>query len=230
MKYVIVCCAILVACTAPAQVPGFSVGFGVQADVINFNVGNVTNTISTTGTTSITTGDFTGALKDIYGIGYGGGVHLDFKLPIISFRIAGDYIRLTPDKAKYTGLIQQALPPALAPLASQVNIDGGRIDIYSVSANLKVAVLPLPIISVYATGGVGLVRVSLAETQVSLGPVTLATFPGVETQTKPAVNAGAGVDLSLGPIALFGELKIDWIFTDPKTSTAIPYATVGLTF
>jgi hypothetical protein len=71
---------------------------------------------------------------------------------------------------------------------------------------------------------------NVASTTVTFNGVPVSSFPAVEPQTKPAANAGAGVDISLGKLALFGELKIDWIFTDPNTSTAIPYATIGLTF
>jgi opacity protein-like surface antigen len=218
MKYFILCCAALIAFSPSAQAQ--SVGFGVQGDVINFNVGNVSNAFS------VTTGDFTGDLKDIYGLGYGGGVHLDLKLPILSFRVSADYISLSPNRDKYVTLLRKYAGNA----ASAISIDGGRIDIYAANINLKLEVVPLPVVSIYATGGVGLVRVSVSEAKVSFNGFPLTTFPAVASQTKPAANVGAGVDLSLGGLTLFGELKIDFIFTDPKTSTAIPFATVGITF
>jgi hypothetical protein len=90
--------------------------------------------------------------------------------------------------------------------------------------------IPLPVVTIYATGGVGLVRLSVSETKVSFNGIPLKTFPAAEPQTKPEANVGAGVDLSFGGLTLFGELKIAFIFTDPKTSTAIPFATVGITF
>ena len=216
MKYFVLCCTVLIAFSASAQV---SAGFGVQGDAINFNLGNVASP------TNVTLGNFTGDIKDIYGIGYGGGIHFDVKMPILSFRVSGDYLTLSPDKNKYTDLLR----PFLGGAASAINIDGGKIDIYSVSANLKLTLIPLPVIGIYATGGAGYVRVNVADAKVTFNGLPLTTLK-VEAQNKPAANAGAGVDLSFGGLTLYGELKITWIFTDPKTSTAIPYGTVGLTF
>lgn len=218
MKYFVLCCAVLIAFSPTAKAQ--SVGFGVQGDVINFNVGNVSNSFS------VTTGDLTGDLKDIYGLGFGGGVHLDLKFPIISFRLSADYVTLSPNRDKYVNLLRKYAGNA----ASAISIDGGRIDIYSANVNLKLELVPLPVVSIYATGGVGLVRVSVSETKVTFNNLPLYTFPAVESQTKPAANVGAGVDLNLGGLTVFGEVKVEFIFTDPKTSTAIPFATVGVTF
>jgi hypothetical protein len=65
---------------------------------------------------------------------------------------------------------------------------------------------------------------------LSLGAFKLATVKAFDTQTKPTLNAGAGVDIKLGPIALFAELKVNFIMTTGKTSSEVPLATVGLTF
>jgi hypothetical protein len=65
---------------------------------------------------------------------------------------------------------------------------------------------------------------------LSLGAIKLISFKAFDTQTKPTLNAGAGVDLKLGPIALFAELKVNFIMTSGKTSSEVPLATVGLTF
>lgn len=216
MKYVVVCCTALMVFSASAQA---GVGFGVQGNVINFNLGYVATP------TNVSLGNFTGDIKDIYGIGFGGGIHFDVKMPILSFRVSGDYVTLSPDKGKYTNLVR----PFLGAAASALNIDGGKIDIYSVNANLKLTILPLPVVSIYGTGGAGYVRVVVADANVTFNGLPLTTLK-VEAQNKPSVNAGAGVDLSLGGLTLFGELKVTWIFSDPKTSTAIPYGTVGLTF
>jgi len=65
---------------------------------------------------------------------------------------------------------------------------------------------------------------------LSLGTFKLATVKAFDTQTKPTLNAGAGVDIKLGPVALFAELKVNFIMTTGKTSSEVPLATVGLTF
>ena len=218
MKYVVLCCAVLLAFSP--SVKAQSVGFGVQGDLLNFVVGNTTNTFS------LTTGDFTTDLTEIYGLGLGGGVHIDLKWPILSFRLSGDYMSLSPDRGKYVALLKNYVGDA----AALVSIEGGRVDIYGASLNMILQVLPLSAFSLYATGGVGIVRLSVTETNVTFNQLPLHTFPEVAPQTKATANVGAGVDLNLGGVTLFGELTLDFIFTDPKTSTAIPFATLGITF
>ncbi len=204
MKRLIYFCIMLLAfaLTAEAQVR-----FGIQGDVTNVNVG--------------------GQVKDIYGLGIGGGIHFDVSLGPLGLRISGDYVYLTPDKGKYQALIATVLPGSIA---SQFTIEGGRIDVISGNVNLKLAILPLPIIHVYLTGGGGLVNMGVTEAKVSFNGTPVGSVPAMKSQTKPSVNAGAGVDISLGGLTLYGEVKIVWIMTEGETSTQVPLATVGLTF
>jgi opacity protein-like surface antigen len=218
MKKLIMLCIALLAFSSLAQAQG--VGFGVQADVLNFTLGGMNNTVS------VSSGDMTSDLKNIYGLGIGGGLHIDVSLPILSFRVSGDYLSISPDRTKYQSLLATYIGNAGA---AAVNIEGGRIDIYSANVNAMISILPLPVVSVYVTGGVGLVRVSVASTTVTFNGTPVTKFPAAESQTKPAVNAGVGASISLAGVTLFGELKIDWIFTDPKASTAIPFGTLGIT-
>jgi len=83
---------------------------------------------------------------------------------------------------------------------------------------------------VYATGGGGYVRLSTADATVTIPGIGSFPVKGMDAQTKPALNAGAGVDLHFGGLELFGELKINWIMTEGKSSSEVPLATVGLTF
>jgi hypothetical protein len=193
--------------------------FGVQGDFVNFNLGVAQTNVQIPQVGSL---DVSSLVKDIYGLGYGGGIHFDVDLGLLAFRLSGDYIMLSPDKAKYQSL--------LGPLGSQVTIDGGRIDIYSANLNLKFNILPLPVIHVYVTGGGGFVDIKMNDATLSLGTFKLATVKAFDTQTKPTLNAGAGVDIKLGPVALFAELKVNFIMTTGKTSSEVPLATVGLTF
>ena len=57
-----------------------------------------------------------------------------------------------------------------------------------------------------------------------------AKFLALDSKTLTTANVGAGVDLTLGGLTLFGELKLNWIFTDEKTSSQVPIGTVGITF
>jgi opacity protein-like surface antigen len=217
MKHVLLLCAVLVAFTGSARAQG--VGFGVQGDFVNFNLGVASANVQIP---QVGTLDVSSLVTSIYGLGYGGGIHFDLNLGLLAFRLSGDYIMLSPDKQKYQSL--------LGPLGSQVTIDGGRIDIYSGNLNLKINILPLPVIHVYVTGGAGFVDIKMNDATLSLGAFKLATVKAFDTQTKPTLNAGAGVDLKLGPIALFAELKVNFIMTTGKTSSEVPLATVGLTF
>lgn len=206
MKHVILCCVVLFLLTTAAQAQ--SVKFGIQGDITNLNVGDEN-------------------LRAVYGLGYGGGAHLDVSLGIISFRLSGDYITISPDQEKFKSALQKF---GLGALVSGFTLEGGRIDVISGNLNLKLGILPLPIISVYLTGGAGVARLSVSEVKVKYNGIPLTTAPAVAAETKPTVNAGAGADINLGGLALFGEVKVTWILTEGQTSALVPLATVGLTF
>jgi opacity protein-like surface antigen len=206
MKYRVLCLAILFAVATSAQAQ--PVAFGIHGNLVNFN--------------------FAGDFKEVYSLGYGGGAHLDFHLPILTLRLSGDYITISPDKEKYKSLLAQYVGAAIA---SGVTVDGLRINVISGNVNLKLPVLPLPVISVYATGGAGVVRLSATDATVTLNGAPLTTVKAPDAQTKASLNAGAGVDINLGgSMTLFGEVKVNWILTEGQTSTMVPLATVGLTF
>jgi opacity protein-like surface antigen len=218
MKRVILFFAVLAVFTASAGAQG--IGFGVQGDLVNFNFGVAQTKVLLPGAGSSV--DFTSLFEQIYGLGYGGGIHFDVDLGLLAFRLSGDYIMLSPDKQKYQSL--------LGALGLNFTVDGGRIDIYSGNVNLKFNVLPLPVVHVYLTGGAGVVQLKMNDASLLLNGVKLATVKAFDTQTKPTVNAGAGVDIKLGKLALFAELKVNFILTEGKTSSEVPLATVGLTF
>lgn len=207
----VVCCILL------ATAPSFAqVSFGVQGDAFNFNTQGVAN--------------------DIYGLGLGGGIHLDLGIPIIGIRVQGDYLFLSPDKNKYSTYAAQLLGASLAQGAS---IDGGKMEVWTANANAKLVILPLPVIHVYATGGVGLASISFNEATINIPSVgvsrklteqEVAKLLGLDKQTKMTTNVGAGVDITLGGISLYGELKLNWIWTQPNTSSQVPIGTVGITF
>ena len=164
------------------------------------------------------------ALKDVYGAGFGGGIHLDVALAMVSFRVSGDYLSFSPDNDKY----RSGLEGIIGTAAGQFSVSGGGITMWSGNLNAKMAILPLPIIKPYLTAGVGLARLSVDEARVMQGGVATKAYPGFSSDTKTAWNIGAGVDLSVG-VTLFLEVKHMWIVTDPETSTLIP-VTIGVTF
>jgi opacity protein-like surface antigen len=187
------------------------VGFGVHGD---FSLGSLPGPAI----------QGTKALKDAYGPGLGGGAHLDVGLPGLSLRLSGDYVRYSLDETQFRGTYADVFGQA----ASQISIQGGGLGITSVSANAKVAVMPLPVVRPYVTGGAGLAWLSVAETRTSIAGVPGNTFAAINQSAKPSFNVGAGADLEIG-IKLFVEARYVWILTEGEKSTYVPVA-LGVTF
>lgn len=205
MKRLVLCCVLLAAFQSYGQVSGPKVAFGLQADVANLKVG--------------------GSLEEVYGMGYGGGVHLDVEFMMFSLRASGDYITFSPDNDKYRSALSRLTGSAAAGFA----IDGGRVNIMSGTLSGKWGVLPLPLLTPYLTGGIGLARLSVDEAKVTLNGVAQGSIPAVQAETKTLANVGAGADLKLPGLSLYLEAKYAWIFTEGETSSYIPI-TLGITF
>jgi opacity protein-like surface antigen len=204
MRSLLVSSLIVLALCLPAPAAAQSVGFGVHANGASLNIA--------------------GPLGDVYGGGFGGGAHLDISLPMLSFRISGDYIGFAPDNDKYKEKLGQLLGTG----ASGFAVDGGRISIISGNANLKWGILPIPVVTPYLTGGIGLARIGVDDANVKLNGNPIGNVAGVKAETKTAFNLGAGVDLKIG-ITLFLEAKYTWIMTEGEASTYIPVS-LGITF
>jgi len=127
-RFALLCSLLLMTTVAFAQVP--SVAFGVHANITNANFPGP----------EINGSD---ALKDVYGTGFGGGAHLDVGAVGFSLRFSADYLSFSPDNDKY----HAALEPYIGSAASQFTVSGGTISYWSISANGKMPVLPLPIIT-----------------------------------------------------------------------------------
>jgi len=188
-----------------------SVNFGVHANFMNANFPGPQINGAT-------------ALKDVYGAGFGGGLHLDVQLAMVSFRISGDYLSFSPDNDKY----RQGLEGIIGTAAGQFSVDGGGITMLSGNLNAKMAILPLPVVKPYLTGGIGLARLSVDDARVMQNGIETKAYGGFSSETCTAWNLGAGVDLSIG-VTLFLEVKYMWIVTEPETSTLVP-VTIGVTF
>jgi opacity protein-like surface antigen len=164
------------------------------------------------------------ALKDAYGTGWGGGAHLDLSLMMFSFRLSGDYMTYALDEDRFRAAYEETFGPAV----SQLNIGGGGLNIFSVTASGKMSLAPLPIVTPYLTGGVGLAWLNLDETTTSIAGVAGRTFPSASQGGKTTLSVGAGADIGIG-IDLFIEARYVWILTDAEKSTYVP-VTVGITF
>jgi opacity protein-like surface antigen len=222
MRSFILGSVMLVTLSAAAQTPGSPVSFGIQGNVISSDINAFLRDIAGLPAPS---GTYEVALEEVYGLGLGGGVHLDVNLGLLSFRVYGDYITLSPDKDKFASAVQKYFPGA-----SIQFVEGGRIEIYSGSANLKFVILPIPVVKPYLTAGGGLAHVKTTPAILAFNGAALPEFEILKAQTVGTINGGAGVDFVLGGLALFGELKLNWLFIEEGTSTYIPVATVGLTF
>jgi len=255
MKYFIVCCVILIAFSASAQVPGVpadssaqvpgvsvdssaqvqgvpvdssaqesgvSVDFGVHGNVISSDINAVLREIAGLPAPS---GTYEIALEEVYGLGLGGGLHLDVDLGILTFRLSGDYITLSPDEEKFASAVQVYFPGA-----ELTFVEGGQIEMISGALNAKLVVLPIPAVRPYITGGGGLTYLKTTKVKLLFNGVPIPDFEILKAQTVPTLNAGAGVDLELGPVTLYGEIKINWLFIEEGNSTFIPIGTVGVTF
>ncbi len=203
MKRLCIVLVALLAGVAPALAGG-PLSLGVQADAANLSVA--------------------GTWKDVYGMGYGGGAHLDLSLVVVSARLSVDYMSFSPDNGKY----QSALQGLTGGAASNFTIDGGTVSILSVNANAKLPILPLPIIKPYVTGGLGLARINVSSITVKYQGVPQSNIAGVGSDTRSSFNLGAGVDLELG-LTLYLEAKYTWILT-PNTATTYLPITLGVTF
>ena len=201
---------IIITSTALALGPGFA--FGVHA---NFTTSNFPGP-SVSGTNQ--------QISSAYGAGWGGGVHVDANLMVFSFRLSGDYLHYSIDENKF----RDSFRPFFGNAVNQMSIDGGGLGIITLAVNGKMPVLPLPVITPYLTGGVGLAWVSRDQVTTSITGFTGATIPSSSQSGRTLVDVGAGVDIKIG-IALFVEAKYAWIFTDGSNSTYVP-VTIGVTF
>jgi opacity protein-like surface antigen len=200
-----------VSVAAPLGSNAPKVGFGLHG---NFTQGNLPGPAI----------DGTKSLNDAYGPGLGGGAHLDLGLPGLSLRLSGDYLKYSLDQGRFRDAYASAFPL----IADQTSVQGGGLGIRSVSANVKVAVMPLPVVRPYVTGGVGLAWLSTAKARTFSQGALAGEFPVTTQNGKKSYNLGAGVDLEIG-IKLFVEARYVWILTEGEKSTYLPVA-VGVTF
>src|SRR5512135_1836560 len=95
--------ALLISTAASAQ----SIRFGLHGNMINSDINATIQRISGIPTT---TSQVQVALSEIYGLGLGGGIHVDLELSVLSIRVSGDYITLSPDKDKFKNYVQVVVP------------------------------------------------------------------------------------------------------------------------
>jgi opacity protein-like surface antigen len=223
MRRVQVFALLILLAAVPAQRSFAGVSFGLHGNLTNFRIGGelgrITGLSSAGSTTSL-------ALKEVYGLGYGGGIHIDLAIPVLSIRLSGDYLTLSPDNDKFQTFLRAYTGSSTALFA----VEGGRITMISGNANVKINILPLPVFKPYITGGIGLANIKAEDLTITFNNFKIPGFQLIETQTVTMFNAGAGLDLEFGGLAIYGELKVNWVMLKEGTSVQVPIATVGITF
>ncbi|MGA9119120.1 MAG: outer membrane beta-barrel protein [Bacteroidota bacterium] len=217
MRTLYLCCALLIASSASAQ----SFGFGVQGNLSNLQLSASVKDLAGVKSTPTNT-----ALEQVYGLGVGGGAHLDLNLSILTLRLSADYMSLSPDNAKFKTWLQSYLGPSF----SNVSIDGGRITEMSVQLNAKLVILPLPVFHPYVTAGGGFASVKMDDATISINGIKVAQQALIKSQTVSTLNGGVGVDLAFGGFAIYGEVKVNVFYLSEGNGTYLPIATVGVTF
>ncbi len=204
MNRVVVCALLLVS----LKTAGFSqslFSFGVQADLASLNPPD--------------------ALKDVYGSGYGGGIHVDLHfVPMLRVRGTADYLSFSADANKYsTVLANQANA-----LASSFSVDGGRVGILAFAVNGKYN-FPLPFVSPYVTAGLGTASVSVSDITVKYNGVPFTGVPSTGSGTRALWNIGAGVDLDVLMVPLYVEVRYTWLSSQGGQTISYVPVSVGVT-
>ncbi len=225
--FVLLCALLVMAIPATALAQGSPFSFGIQGDITNVNVGGGDVTAIKISNGSVA--GIGGNVQDLFGIGYGGGLHVDLNAGLLTFRLQGDYITLSPDQSKLQSQIAQIT--GSANLASQFTVSGGKIQIYTAAVNGKLTLFPIPFFRVYGTGGVGLAALTVDEATIALNGNPVYTVKPINSQTQFAYNLGAGVDIGSGQgFALYAEVRLNFVTTSPKTTAQVPVGIIGLTF
>ncbi len=225
--FVLLCALVVMAIPATVRAQSSPFSLGIQGDITNVNVGG--GSITAIQISNGTVAGIGGNVQDLFGIGYGGGLHVDMNLGLLTFRLQGDYITLSPDNAKLQSMLAQIT--GSSSLASQFTVSGGKIQIYTAALNGKLVVLPIPFFRIYGTGGVGLAALTVDEATIAMSGNPVYTVKPIASQTQFAYNLGAGVDIGSGKsFALYVEVRLNFITTSPKTTAQVPVGIVGLTF
>ena len=165
-------------------------------------------------------------LSSVYSWGYGGGAHVDIHLATFSLRFSGDYTMSAPDADTY----RSELARIFGNEAAGYTVDGGEVNIFSATVNVKWPVVTLPVAKPYLPGGIGLTQLSSTDMTVKYQGNPVAGVPKVPGESKMSVNLGAGIDFVLGAsVTLFIEGRYSWINTEGSTTGYIPVS-FGITF
>jgi opacity protein-like surface antigen len=170
--------------------------------------------------------------KDFYGIGYGGGAHVDADIAqFFSARLNIEYYTFASDKEK--------LKPLLAPqfnlLPSDIaSLSGGNVSAFIVALEAIGKIPTKSLVTPYALFGLGIHTISLSDLSGSDKSGRTATLTADDIKfdggTKFGLDFGLGFEFRLNrAVSLTTEFKYVLVFTANNSNAAMPI-TVGANF
>jgi hypothetical protein len=170
----------------------------------------------------------TSQLGNVYGVGWGGGLHADFNLVRVQIRFSMDFIHYDIDQSKFRESVRTQFGTA----SNAVTVDGGGLALLALNVGGKLPIVVIPRVSPYVTAGGGLALLNRDQLMASIGPFAPGNsgylYPSESQRAKPSLNLGLGVDIDLG-LKLYVEAKYAWIFNNGGTSSYAPIS-IGVTF
>ena len=175
---------------------------------------------------------FPSGVSEFYGMGFGGGGHLDVGIiDAFKVRVNMEYYSFPSDKEKLKPFVASFVGIQASDIAS---LSGGSFNIFSVNID-AIGKVPTPSgISPYALFGFGIYGVGLSDlsgTSTDGRSKTITSDQiGAKTGAKFGLNFGAGTEIHVAPkIDMFLEFKYILVFTEDESSGAVPIM-LGATF
>ena len=170
--------------------------------------------------------------KDFYGIGYGGGGHVDAEIAkFFSARLNVEYYTFASDKDKLKPLVASQFGLQASDVTS---LSGGNISAFIVALEALGKIPTKSAITPYALFGLGIHSISLSDLSGSDKSGRSATLTSDDVNfdggTKFGLDFGIGFEYRLNhATALTVEFKYVLVFTPNNTNAAMPI-TVGANF
>jgi hypothetical protein len=170
--------------------------------------------------------------KDFYGIGFGGGAHVDADIArFFSARLNIEYYTFASDKDKLKAVVAPQFNLQASDIAS---LSGGNISAFIVAMEVLGKIPTRSILTPYALVGLGIHSISLSDLSGSdkTGRSATATADDVNFDggTKFGLDFGIGFECRLNhSVDLTMEFKYVLVFTQNNSNAAMPI-TVGANF
>lgn len=168
---------------------------------------------------------FESGVKDYYGLGFGGGVHVDAVInKYFTGRFQFDYHTFPSDKNKLAG----DLAAANGVPASDIKVEGLNTSIMGFYLNGMGTFPTGSAFTPYALAGFGLNMLSISDPKVTYQgqPVTITGF-NTESKTKFGIDFGAGADYAVSKNVCIGlEFRYVLIFTENNSNAHMPISLI----